>query len=68
MQQAKTHKKMIEDLRKGDQIITQGGLIGKISKIKDEELEVEISPDVKVRVVRSTIKGLVAKTEPVKGK
>ncbi len=68
MQQAKTHKKMIEDLRKGDQIITQGGLIGKISKIKDEELEVEISPDVKVRVVRSTIKGLVAKTEPIKGK
>ena len=68
MQQAKTHKKMIEDLRKGDQIITQGGLIGKISKIKDEELEVEISPDVKVRVVRSTIKGLVAKTEPLKGK
>ena len=68
MQQAKTHKKMIEDLKKGDQIITQGGLIGKISKIKDEELEVEISPDVKVRVVRSTIKGLVAKTEPKKGK
>ena len=68
MQQAKTHKKMIEDLRKGDQIITQGGLIGKISKIKGEELEVEISPDVKVRVVRSTIKGLVAKTEPIKGK
>lgn len=68
MQQAKTHKKMIEDLKKGDQIITQGGLIGKISKIKDEELEVEISPDVKVRVVRSTIKGLVAKTEPIKGK
>ena len=68
MQQAKTHKKMIEDLRKGDQIITQGGLIGKISKIKDEELEVEISPDVKVRVVRSTIKGLVAKIEPIKGK
>ena len=33
MQQAKTHKKMIEDLKKGDQIITQGGLIGKISKI-----------------------------------
>ena len=59
---------MIEDLRKGDQIITQGGLIGKISKIKDEELEIEISPDVKVRVVRSTIKGLVAKTEPIKGK
>ena len=68
MQQAKTHKKMIEDLKKGDQIITQGGLIGKISKIKDEELEVEISPDVKVRVVRSTIKGLVAKTDPIKGK
>ncbi len=68
MQQAKIKKQMIENLRRGDQIITQGGVIGKITKIKDEELEVEISPNVKVRVVRSTVKGLVAKTEPVKGK
>ncbi len=68
MQQAKTHKKMIEDLRRGDQIITQGGLIGKISKIEDEELVIEIAHEVKVRVIRSTIKGLKAKTEPVKGK
>ena len=68
MQQAKSHKQMIENLRRGDQIITQGGVIGKITKIKDEELEVEISPNVKVRVVRSTVKGLVAKAEPVKGK
>lgn len=68
MQQAKAHKLMIENLRRGDLIITQGGLIGKIAKIKDEELEVEVASDVKVRVVRSTVKGLVSKTEPLKKK
>ena len=59
---------MIENLRRGDKVITQGGLIGKIAKINDDELEVEIASNVKVRVVRSTIKGLVSKTEPSKNK
>lgn len=47
---------MVEALRRGDQVVTQGGLIGKIVRIKDDnEIEVEISEGVRVRVIRSTI-------------
>ena len=47
---------MVKALRRGDQVITQGGLIGKVSKVKEEnELEVELAENVKVRVVQSTI-------------
>ena len=61
----KDHKKMVESLRRGDMIVTQGGLIGKVTKVKeDNELEVELSEGVKVRVVQSTVAQVLAKTEP----
>ncbi len=61
----KEHKAMVEALRRGDQVITQGGIIGKVSKVKEDgELEVEIADGVKVRVVRSTIATVLSKTEP----
>lgn len=61
----KEHQAMVAALRRGDQVITQGGLIGKVSKVKDDgELEVELAEGVKVRVVRSTIAQVLNKTEP----
>ena len=67
-QKLKEHKKMVESLRRGDQVVTQGGLIGKVSKVKDEnEAEVEIADGVKVRVVRSTIAQVMSKTDPAEG-
>ncbi|MDJ0822573.1 MAG: preprotein translocase subunit YajC [Paracoccaceae bacterium] len=61
----KEHQQMVEALRRGDQVITQGGLIGKVVKVKDNnELDVEIADGVKVRVVQSTIAQVVSKTEP----
>jgi preprotein translocase subunit YajC len=62
------HQAMIAALRRGDQVITGGGLIGKVTKVKDEgnEIEVEIATGVSVRVVRSTITSVVSKTEPAK--
>jgi preprotein translocase subunit YajC len=61
----KDHKKMVENLRRGDMIVTQGGLIGKVTKVKeDNELEVELSEGVKVRVVQSTVAQVLSKTEP----
>ena len=61
----KDHQKMVEGLRRGDQVVTQGGLIGKVSKVKEDgELEVEIADGVKVRVVRATIVQVLNKTEP----
>ncbi|TYB88083.1 preprotein translocase subunit YajC [Oceaniovalibus sp. ACAM 378] len=62
---AKEHQKMVAALRRGDQVITAGGLIGKVAKVKEDgEVEVELAEGVKVRVVRSTISQVLNKTEP----
>jgi preprotein translocase subunit YajC len=59
----------VAGLRRGDQVVTQGGLIGKVSKVKDDaEIEVEIAEGVKVRVVRQTITQVLSKTEPAEAK
>ena len=60
----KEHRSMIEALRRGDQVVTSGGLIGKVVKVGDTELEVELAPSVKVRVVRSTVTQVLAKSAP----
>jgi preprotein translocase subunit YajC len=52
---------------RGDQVITSGGMIGKVVKVADNELEVELAPNVKVRVVRATISQVLSKTEPAEG-
>ncbi|MDF2232613.1 preprotein translocase subunit YajC [Albimonas sp. CAU 1670] len=65
---AKEHKAMLEALRRGDHVITAGGLMGKVTRVKEgeDEIEVEIAEGVKVRCVRGTIAQVVSKTEPVK--
>ena len=64
---AKEHAAMVAGVRRGDQVITQGGVIGKVVKVKDEgEVEVEIADGVKVRVIQSTIASVTSKTEPAK--
>ncbi|MCZ7675563.1 MAG: preprotein translocase subunit YajC [Roseovarius sp.] len=64
----KDHKAMVGALRRGDQVVTQGGMIGKVSKVKDDdEIEVEIAQGVKVRVVKSTVAQVLSKTEPAEG-
>ena len=64
----KEHQAMVAAVRRGDEVVTQGGLIGMVSKVKDgeNELEVEIADGVKVRVVQNTIADVKSKTEPVK--
>ena len=63
----KEHKNMVDNLRRGDQVLTQGGIIGKIIKVKEgEEIEVELAEDVKVAVIRSTIVDVLSKPEPAK--
>ena len=61
----KEHRAMVEALKKGDEVVTQGGLIGKVTALRDAELEIEIASGVKVRVVRSSVTGLVNRTAPV---
>ena len=61
----KEHQAMVGAVRRGDQVVTQGGLIGKVTKVKeDNELEVEVADGVKVRVVQSTLADVRSKTEP----
>ena len=63
----KEHAAMVGALRRGEQVVTQGGLIGKVTKVKDDnEIEVELTEGVKVRVVQSTIAQVLSKTEPAK--
>ena len=63
----KEHQEMLKKVAKGDTVITTGGLVGKVLKIVDDnELQVEIGENVKVRVLRSGIADVRAKGEPVK--
>jgi preprotein translocase subunit YajC len=64
---AREHADLIKNLRRGDSVITSGGLIGKVTKVVDDaEVELEIAPNVRVRVVRTLITDVRAKGEPVK--
>ena len=54
-QRAKQHQAAINAVKKGDEVITGGGIRGKVTKVADDEAEVEIAQGVKIRVVKSTI-------------
>jgi len=64
----KTHQEMIKNVRRGDTVVTSGGIVGKVSKVVDDaaEIEVEIAEGVRVRLVRGMISEVRAKGEPVK--
>jgi preprotein translocase subunit YajC len=64
---AKEQKALVQGARRGDTVVTSGGLIGKVTKSTDEnEVEIEIAPNVRVRLARSGIADVRAKGEPVK--
>jgi preprotein translocase subunit YajC len=64
---AKEHRAMIEALRRGDQVVTAGGIVGKVTKVREDgDVEVEIAPNVSVRVLKHTVANVVSKTEPAK--
>ncbi len=63
----KNHREMIGALRRGDRIVTNGGLIGSISRVaNDSELIVEVASGVKVRVLRSMVAEILSKPQPVR--
>jgi preprotein translocase subunit YajC len=64
---AKEHQELVKNVRRGDTVITSGGLVGKVTKVlDDDQIEVEISDGVRVRQVRQMLSGVRAKGEPVK--
>jgi preprotein translocase subunit YajC len=61
----KQHKTMLEALRRGDRVVTGGGILATVSRVVNpEEVEVDIAPNVRVRVMRNTITSVLAKPEP----
>ena len=64
---AKEHKLMVANLRRGDKVVTAGGVLAKVTKVGEgDEVEVEIAKDVKVKLIQSTITAVLSKTEPAK--
>jgi preprotein translocase subunit YajC len=62
------HREMLGGVKRGDRVVTGGGIIGLVTKvIGDNELQVEIADGVRVRVAKSTISSILARGEPVKG-
>jgi preprotein translocase subunit YajC len=63
----KQHQEMVKNLRRGDTVITSGGLVGKVTKVvDDDQVEVEIADGVRVRQMRGMVSEVRAKGEPVK--
>ncbi|CAN5239030.1 preprotein translocase subunit YajC [soil metagenome] len=65
-QKAKQHKELVANIRRGDTIVTSGGLIGKVAKVDEREIHVEVAEGVKVRLVRGMVAEVREKGEPVK--
>ena len=65
---AKEHKIMVKNLKRGDQVITSGGIVGTVERVmENDKIEIEISENVKVEIVKSTgIQGLLNTPEPKK--
>jgi preprotein translocase subunit YajC len=67
----KEHQDMIASIRRGDTVVTSGGIIGKVTKVDENELQVEVAEGVRIKLVRSTVSELRGKDEtaaPAKGK
>jgi preprotein translocase subunit YajC len=63
----KQHAEMVKNVRRGDTVVTNGGLVGKVTKvIDDDQIEIEIADDVRIRQMRSMLADVRAKGEPLK--
>jgi preprotein translocase subunit YajC len=63
----KQHQEMFKNVRRGDTVVTNGGLVGKVTKVVDDDVvEIELADDVRVRQMRSMLADVRAKGEPVK--
>jgi preprotein translocase subunit YajC len=63
----KAHQEMVKNVRRGDTVVTSGGLVGKVTKvIDDDQIEVEIADGIRVRQVKAMVSDVRAKGEPVK--
>lgn len=59
----KEHREMIAAIRRGDTVVTSGGILGKVTKVEENELQVEIADGVRIKVLRSTVSEVRGKAE-----
>ncbi|MBK8199818.1 MAG: preprotein translocase subunit YajC [Acidobacteria bacterium] len=64
-QRAKKHTEMVNAIKRGDTIVTSGGLIGKVNKVNDTELSVDLAENVRVRIIKAMVIEVRNKAEPV---
>lgn len=64
-QRAKKHAEMVANIKRGDTVVTSGGLIGKVNKVNDAELSVDLAENVRVRIIKSMVIEVRNKAEPV---
>jgi len=64
-QRAKKHKALIENIKKGDTIVTSGGIVGKVTKAGDEEVTVELAEGVRVQIIKQMVIDVRGKNQPV---
>jgi preprotein translocase subunit YajC len=64
-QRAKKHAEMIAAIKRGDTVVTSGGLIGKVNKVNDAELSVDLAENVRVRIIKAMVIEVRNKAEPV---
>lgn len=66
-QKAKQHREMVANLRRGDQVLTGGGIVGRVAKLVDDHyIQVEIADNIRVKVARSSVSDVLTKGEPVR--
>jgi preprotein translocase subunit YajC len=63
---AKLHQQMLAELKKGDDVVTTGGVLGRITGIKDDEVTLQVQEGVRLRVLRSAVTGRQRVGEPAK--
>lgn len=66
-QKAKQHRELVANLRRGDQVLTGGGIVGRVAKLVDDVyIQVEIAENVRIKVARSSVSDVLTKGEPVR--
>ncbi len=60
-QRAKQHRAMVDAVKRGDDVVTGGGLLGRVAKVDGDTVEVELAPSVKVKVVKSTLSSVTVR-------
>ena len=68
-QRLKEHRAMVENVKRGDTVVTAGGIVGKVAKVRDDgEIMVDIADNVQVRILKSTLSEVRAKGQPADSK